>query len=52
MPVMYVIPSDRTIKRVTITKACAAGESEPLLEHEMEKEAPSDAPEQPVDNAS
>ncbi|MBQ1805021.1 MAG: ATP-dependent Clp protease ATP-binding subunit ClpX [Oscillospiraceae bacterium] len=52
MPVMYDIPSDRTIKRVTITKACAAGESEPLLEHEMEKEAPSDAPEQPVDNAS
>ena len=52
MPVMYDIPSDRTIKRVTITKACAAGESEPLLEHEMEKEATSDAPEQPVDNAS
>ncbi|MBQ2606557.1 MAG: AAA family ATPase, partial [Oscillospiraceae bacterium] len=52
MPVMYDIPSDRTIKRVTITKACAAGESEPLLERETAKEAAPDSPEQPVSNAS
>ena len=31
MPVMYELPSDRTIERVTITKACADGQAEPLL---------------------
>ena len=33
MPVMYDLPSDRTIERVTITKSCVEGTSKPLLTH-------------------
>ena len=31
MPVMYDLPSDKTIERVTITKECVLGEDQPLL---------------------
>ena len=33
MPVMYDIPSDKTIERVTVTKACIEGTEQPRLEH-------------------
>ncbi len=33
MPVMYDIPSDKTIERVTVTKACIEGEEQPRLTH-------------------
>ena len=35
--VMYDIPSDRTIERVTITKDCVDGKEPPLLEHRREE---------------
>ena len=33
MPVMYDIPSDKTIERVTVTKECIVGGEGPLLSH-------------------
>ena len=33
MPVMYELPSDRTIDRVTVTKACVEGAASPTLSH-------------------
>ncbi|MBE7003845.1 MAG: ATP-dependent Clp protease ATP-binding subunit ClpX, partial [Ruminococcaceae bacterium] len=33
MPVMYDIPSDKTIERVTVTKACIEGTESPRLTH-------------------
>lgn len=36
--VMYDIPSDPTIAKVTITPACVKGESEPVLEHSQQKQ--------------
>ena len=39
MPVMYELPSDRTIERVTVTKACIEGTETPTLSH-RETEAP------------
>ena len=35
--IMFDIPSDPTITKVTITKACVEGEGEPLLEHDQQK---------------
>ena len=35
--IMFDIPSDPTITKVTITKACVEGEGEPLLEHDEQK---------------
>ena len=35
--IMFDIPSDRTISKVTITKACVEGEAQPLLEHDENK---------------
>ena len=52
MPVMYDIPSDRTIKRVTITRACAAGESEAQLVREPTQGAQPDETEPSVETAS
>ena len=33
MPVMYEIPSDRTIERVYVTKSCIEGKETPQLIH-------------------
>ena len=33
MPVMYDIPSDKTVERVTVTKECIVGGEGPLLSH-------------------
>jgi len=33
MPVMYELPSDKTIDRVTVTKACVEGVEQPALSH-------------------
>lgn len=38
MPVMYDLPSDRAIERVTVTKACVDGEECPVLTHRAEVE--------------
>ena len=35
--IMFDIPSDRTITKVTITKDCVEGKAEPLLEHDADK---------------
>ena len=35
--IMYDIPSDPTITKVTITPACVAGEEKPLLEYDPDK---------------
>ena len=35
--IMYDIPSDPTITRVTVTPACVAGEAKPLLEYDPNK---------------
>ena len=39
MPVMYELPSDRTIERVTVTKACIEGSEQPTLSHRDGSEA-------------
>jgi ATP-dependent Clp protease ATP-binding subunit ClpX len=39
MPVMYDIPSDKTIERVTVTKACIEGDERPTLTHRSGEEA-------------
>ena len=35
--IMFDIPSDRTITKVTITKECVEGKAEPVLEHDENK---------------
>ena len=47
MPVMYDLPSDRTIERVTVTKGCIEGTEQPLLTHrdaEQSAQKPGGAP--------
>ena len=39
MPVMYDIPSDKTIERVTVTKGCIDGDESPVLTHRSDEEA-------------
>ena len=39
MPVMYDLPSDRTIERVTVTKACVEGTAQPKLSHRSAEES-------------
>ena len=39
MPVMYDLPSDKTIDRVTVTKACIEGAESPTLSHRSAEEA-------------
>ena len=39
MPVMYDIPSDKTIARVTVTKGCIDGDETPVLTHRSDEEA-------------
>jgi len=39
MPVMYDLPSDRTIERVTVTKACVDGTEQPQLAHRSGEDA-------------
>ena len=39
MPVMYDIPSDKTIERVTVTKECIEGDAAPVLTHRSGEEA-------------
>ena len=51
--VMYDIPSDRTIERVTITKECVDGAEPPRMEHRtqpLQGDKPTELP--PVDSAS
>lgn len=49
MPVMYDIPSDKTIERVTVTRACIEGEESPTLTHRSGgAEAVEAKPETPV----
>ena len=50
MNVMYDIPSDRTIDRVTITEGCVEGTEQPQISHRS-KEGAEPAP-QPADSAS
>lgn len=50
MNVMYDIPSDRTIDRVTITEGCVEGTEQPQISHRS-KEGVEPAP-QPADSAS
>ena len=38
MPVMYEIPSDKTIERVTVTKGCIDGDETPVLGHRSEED--------------
>ena len=38
MPVMYEIPSDKTIERVTVTKGCIDGDETPVLTHRSDEE--------------
>ena len=38
MPVMYDIPSDKTIERVTVTKGCIDGDETPVLGHRSEED--------------
>ena len=39
MPVMYDIPSDKTIERVTVTRGCIDGDETPILAHRSDEEA-------------
>ena len=50
MNVMYDIPSDRTIDRVTITEGCVEGTEQPKLSHRTEQEGVAQA--LPADPAS
>ncbi len=50
MNVMYDIPSDRTIDRVTITEGCVEGTEQPQLSHRTEQEGAAQA--LPADPAS
>ena len=50
--VMYDIPSDRTIDRVTITPGCVEGTEQPKISHRTEKEGEEPQPSLPADSAS
>ena len=50
MNVMYDIPSDRTIDRVTITPGCVEGTEQPKISHRTDKEG--EGPSLPADSAS
>ena len=52
MHVMYDIPSDRTIDRVTITPGCVEGTEQPKISHRTEKEGEAPQPSLPADSAS
>ena len=52
MNVMYDIPSDRTIDRVTITPGCVEGTEQPKISHRTEKEEETPQPSLPADSAS
>ena len=52
MNVMYDIPSDRTIDRVTITPGCVEGTEQPKISHRTEKEGEEPQPSLPADSAS
>ena len=52
MNVMYDIPSDRTIDRVTITPGCVEGTEQPKISHRTEKEGEVPQPSLPADSAS
>ena len=52
MNVMYDIPSDRTIDRVTITPDCVEGTEQPKISHRTEKEGEEPQPSLPADSAS
>ena len=52
MNVMYDIPSDRTIDRVTITPGCVQGTEQPKISHRTEKEGEAPQPSLPADSAS
>ena len=52
MDVMYDIPSDRTIDRVTITPGCVEGTEQPKISHRTEKEGEEPQPSLPADSAS
>ena len=53
MNVMYDIPSDRTIDRVTITAGCVEGTEKPQISHRTEPARPADpASSRPADPAS
>ena len=48
MNVMYDIPSDRTIDRVTITPGCVQGTEQPKISHRTEKEGEAPQPSLPL----
>ena len=50
MNVMYDLPSDRTIDRVTITPGCVEGTEQPKISHRTDKEG--EGPSLPADSAS
>ena len=50
--VMYDIPSDRTIDRVTITAGCVEGTEKPQISHRTNQEGAAPAAELPADPAS
>ena len=52
MNVMYDIPSDRTIDRVTITPGCVEGTEQPKISHRTEKEGEAPQLSLPADSAS
>ena len=52
MNVMYDIPSDRTIDRVTITPGCVEGTEQPKISHRTDKEGEAPQPSLPADSAS
>ncbi len=52
MNVMYEIPSDRTIDRVTITAGCVEGTEKPQISHRTNQEGAAPAAELPADPAS
>ena len=52
MRVMYDIPSDRTIDRVTITLGCVEGTEEPIISHRTNKEGEEPQPPLLADPAS
>ena len=52
MNVMYDIPSDRTIDRVTITPGCVEGTDQPKISHRTEKEGEAPQPSLPADSAA
>jgi len=52
MQVMYDLPSDRTIDRVTITRACVEGKEKPKLSHRAAAPAEEEAAGRPYHSAS